>query len=492
MLQLFKRYDRAMLDAIGRSHAVISFAPDATILDANDNFQQAMGYRLEEIRGQKHRMFMPAGEADSPEYRKFWDELRAGRYQQAECRRIGKGGRDVWIRASYNPVTGANGKVVRVIKIATDITAEMLRQADLSGQIAAINQSQAIITFALDGTVLDANDNFLKALGYRLDEVKGQHHGLFVDPAERNTPGYRAFWDALRRGEYQAGQYRRLGKGGREVWIQATYNPILDMAGRPFKVVKFATDVTAQVAEQQRRAGIQKQIASGLGTIASSVNSAMHEATAAAAASTQTSGNVQAVAAGTEEISASVGEISRQVSQARDIATRAVDEAARTNEIVSGLTSAAQKIGDVVQLINTIAAQTNLLALNATIEAARAGEAGKGFAVVATEVKSLANQTARATEEIGTQIGSVQTSTREAVAAIDEITATITAINAISAAIASAVEQQSAVTTEMSEDMRVAAEGVAAVSSSMNSIARATEEIDGAAQEVRRSAQAFG
>lgn len=139
MLQLFKRYDRAMLDAIGRSHAVISFAPDATILDANNNFQQAMGYRLEEIRGQKHRMFMPANEADSPEYRRFWDELRAGRYQQAECRRIGKGGRDVWIRASYNPVTGANGKVVRVIKIATDITAEMLRQADLSGQIAAIN-----------------------------------------------------------------------------------------------------------------------------------------------------------------------------------------------------------------------------------------------------------------------------------------------------------------------------------------------------------------
>ncbi|MCZ8316506.1 PAS domain-containing methyl-accepting chemotaxis protein [Phreatobacter sp.] len=492
MLQLLRRHDRAMIDAIGRSHAIICFAPDATILDANDNFQKAMGYSLDEIRGRKHSMFMPPHEAESAEYRRFWDDLRAGRFQQAECRRIGKGGREVWIRASYNPVTDAAGKVVRVIKIASEIGEQMLRQAEFSGQVAAINLSQAVVAFSLDGTILDANENFLKAVGYRLEEVKAQPHSMIVHPAERQSPEYRTFWQSLARGEFQAAQYRLAGKGGKDVWIQASYNPILDMAGRPFKVVMFATDVTAQVVEQQRRAGIQKDIAGGLGTIAASVTNAMHEATAAAAASTQTSGNVQAVARGAEELSTSVGEIRRQVSQARDIATRAVDEAARTNEIVSGLTSSAQKIGDVVQLINTIAAQTNLLALNATIEAARAGEAGKGFAVVATEVKSLANQTARATEEIGTQIGSVQASTREAVEAIGEINATITAINDISAAIASSIDQQSAVTTEMSEAMKVAAEGVAAVSSSMNSIARATEDIDGAAQEVRRSAQAFG
>ena len=481
--------EAAKMAALNKVQAIIEFDLEGTILTANDNFLKAMGYDLDEIKGHKHAIFLDPAYRDSPDYRHFWDELRAGKFQRAEFRRIGKNGKEIWIQASYNPLLDRRGKPYKIVKFAIDVTAEKLRAADMAGQVAALNKAQAVIEFDLDGRVIGANQNFLDALGYRLEEIEGRHHRLFVDAAERETPAYRRFWQALGRGEFQAGQYRRIGKGGRDVWIQACYNPILDMNGRPFKVVKFATDITAQVLEQQRRATIQKTIDADLAGIGEAVASTMHEATEAASAANQASGNVQAVAAGAEELSASVGEISRQVSHAREISARAVEQAGRTNEIVSGLSSAAQRIGDVVQLITTIAAQTNLLALNATIEAARAGEAGKGFAVVATEVKSLASQTAKATEEIGAHIGSVQTSTVGAVAAIDQMGSTIRSLNEISTAIAAAVEEQTAVTSEVSANMRGASQGVEAISQSMNAIARSTADIDDAARNVRAASR---
>lgn len=481
--------EAAKMAALNKVQAIIEFDLEGTILTANDNFLKAMGYDLDEITGRKHAIFLDPAYRDSPDYRHFWDELRAGKFQRAEFRRIGKNGKEIWIQASYNPLLDRRGKPYKIVKFAIDVTAEKLRAADMAGQVAALNKAQAVIEFDLDGRVISANRNFLDALGYRLEEIEGRHHRLFVDAAERETPAYRRFWQALGRGEFQAGQYRRIGKGGRDVWIQACYNPILDMNGRPFKVVKFATDITAQVLEQQRRATIQKTIDADLAGIGEAVASTMHEATEAASAANQASGNVQAVAAGAEELSASVSEISRQVSHAREISARAVEQAGRTNEIVSGLSTAAQRIGDVVQLITNIAAQTNLLALNATIEAARAGEAGKGFAVVATEVKSLASQTAKATEEIGAHIGSVQTSTVGAVAAIDQMGSTIKSLNEISTAIAAAVEEQTAVTSEVSANMRGASQGVEAISLSMTAIARSTADIDDAAKNVRAASR---
>ena len=481
--------EAAKMAALNKVQAIIEFDLEGTILTANDNFLKAMGYDLDEITGRKHAIFLDPAYRDSPDYRHFWDELRAGKFQRAEFRRIGKNGKEIWIQASYNPLLDRRGKPYKIVKFAIDVTAEKLRAADMAGQVAALNKAQAVIEFDLDGRVISANRNFLDALGYRLEEIEGRHHRLFVDAAERETPAYRRFWQALGRGEFQAGQYRRIGKGGRDVWIQACYNPILDMNGRPFKVVKFATDVTAQVLEQQRRATIQKTIDADLAGIGEAVASTMHEATEAASAANQASGNVQAVAAGAEELSASVSEISRQVSHAREISARAVEQAGRTNEIVSGLSTAAQRIGDVVQLITNIAAQTNLLALNATIEAARAGEAGKGFAVVATEVKSLASQTAKATEEIGAHIGSVQTSTVGAVATIDQMGSTIKSLNEISTAIAAAVEEQTAVTSEVSANMRGASQGVEAISLSMTAIARSTADIDDAAKNVRAASR---
>ncbi|MVT53139.1 PAS domain S-box protein [Bradyrhizobium yuanmingense] len=249
---------QARLDAIGRSQAMIEFNLDGTIITANKNFLDALGYRLEEIQGKHHSMFVPADQRDSAEYKAFWAALNRGEYQAREFKRIAKDGREVWIEASYNPVLDGNGKMVMVAKIATDITEKKIRSMTDASKIAAISRAQAVIEFKLDGTIVSANENFCKALGYSLDEIKGKHHSLFVAEADRNGAAYREFWAALNRGEYQTGEFKRIGKGGREVWILASYTPLLDESGKPYGVVKFATDVTA---EKLKNADLAGQIA---------------------------------------------------------------------------------------------------------------------------------------------------------------------------------------------------------------------------------------
>ena len=246
---------QAQLDAIGRSQAVIEFNMDGTIITANKAFLDALGYRLEEIKGKHHAMFVPADQRDSADYRAFWAALKRGEYQAAEFKRIGKGGREIWIQASYNPVLDSANKPFKIVKFATDITKQKIRGLSDGGKISAINRSQAVIEFNLDGTIVNANDNFLKAMGYTLAEIQGKHHSMFVEQVERDSAAYREFWAALNRGEYQAKEYKRIGKGGREVWILAAYNPILDERGKPFGVVKFATDITAQKLKTADSAG---------------------------------------------------------------------------------------------------------------------------------------------------------------------------------------------------------------------------------------------
>ncbi|MBN8531640.1 MAG: PAS domain S-box protein [Alphaproteobacteria bacterium] len=236
--------NNAKLQALDKSQAVIEFAMDGTILEANQNFLNAMGYTLEEIKGKHHSMFVDPAYKTSPEYQQFWAGLNRGEYQAAEYKRIGKDGKEIWIQASYNPILGSSGKPERVVKYATDITKQKIQNADYAAQIDAINKSQAVIQFNLDGTIIDANTNFLGTLGYSLDEIKGKHHAIFVDPAFRESAEYRQFWENLARGQYQAGEYKRFGKGGKEIWIQASYNPIFDLNGKVKKVVKYATDIT--------------------------------------------------------------------------------------------------------------------------------------------------------------------------------------------------------------------------------------------------------
>ena len=437
----------------------------------------------------------------------------------------------------------------------TEIRRRETQNTDYAGQIAAISRSQAVIEFKMDGTIMVANDNFLNAVGYALDEIKGRHHSLFVDEAYRKSAEYQEFWAKLNRGESHYAEFKRIGKGGREVWLQASYNPILDGGGRPFKVVKYATAITEQVKLREKVAqdaadlkssvdsmlevvaaaaqgdltreiavrgsdtvgqmgeGLNKlftdlrssigsigQAATALGSSSEELASVSQEmsanaeetstqATVVSAASEQVSRNLQTVATGTEEMSASIREIAKSVNEAARVATAAVKMTESTNHTVAKLGESSAEIGKVIKVITSIAQQTNLLALNATIEAARAGEAGKGFAVVANEVKELAKQTATATEDISQKIDAIQADTKSAVGAIGEISKIIDQINDISSTIASAVEEQTVTTNEITRNVTDAAKGGSEIAQNITGVAKAAQDTSRGASQTQESAR---
>ena len=423
--------DAGKIDAILRAQAVIEFNMDGTIITANENFLKAMGYALAEIQGRHHSMFVEPAIRENSEYREFWAKLNRGEYSAAEYKRIGKGGKEIWILASYNPILDERKKPLKVVKFATDVTDQKLSTANLSGQIAAIGKSQAVIEFNMDGTIITANGNFLGAVGYALDEIRGRHHSMFVEPAERDGVAYREFWALLNRGEYQAAEYKRIGKGGKEVWIQASYNPILDLNGKPYKVVKYATDVTRQVLVRMGNERVRAMM--------------------------------ELVAAGAEELNASVREISEAMVKSKETASDAVYRVENADGQAKRLNSAAESMSGIVEIISNITGQINLLALNATIESARAGEAGRGFAVVAAEVKNLANQAKQATDKITNEIGSLNGISGDVVEALNSIKQAINNVSEYVTSTAAAVEEQSTVTSEMSSSMQRAAAEAASI-----------------------------
>lgn len=488
---------RRLYKSIDTSQAVIEFALDGTVLRANENFLSLFDYRLDDVVGQHHRTFVDPEFAGSPAYAEFWAKLRGGRFDAGQYKRVGRGGKEIWLQASYNPVLDENGRPVKVVKFATDITAQRLKQAEDEEQLKALQRSQGVIEFSLKGDILDVNDNFLKMLGYARDEVVGRHHSMFVDKGFRTSSAYDVFWSKLGRGTYDSGQYKRLTKDGREIWIQASYNPVLDINGRPFKVVKYVTaDITDQVSMVVRTKAVANTVASAAGNVRSTAQAVTttaadttQQAAAVSSAARQASANVQTVASASEELAASVAEISRQVVGSSNVTRQAVDEATMANSLFGDLSEAALRIGDIMKLIRDIAGQTNLLALNATIEAARAGQAGRGFAVVASEVKALANQTAKATEDIGAQIDAMQAATNNSVEAVRSVSQTIGKSAEITAIIAAAVEEQRAATDEISRSAVQAAEGTENVTTNIAGVSLGAEA---ATEQARLLLQAAG
>ncbi len=473
-----------IFDALNRSMAVIEFELDGTIIRANDNFLNTMGYKLSDVLGQHHRIFMPPELLVEADYKKFWSDLRSGKFLSGAMARRKKNGEMIWLEASYNPILDRNGKPKKIVKFATDITERRVERAVWQSVFEAIEKSQATIEFNLDGTIIRANQMFLDAMGYRLEEIKGKHHSIFVEPSYRNSNEYKEFWQKLNAGEFNSGEYKRLGKGGKEVWISASYNPVLDPVGKPFKVVKFATDITAQT---RLLIDLKSIIDTNFGEIEGNLHELGSSTDQSVSVSEETSNTVQTVASSAEQMAASIAEISQSMGQSRSETERAFQETVNANESTQRMAQVVDAMGNIVEVIRNIAGQINLLALNATIESARAGEAGKGFAVVANEVKNLANQAAKATEDISEEISGIQAISTEVVSALEMIQGAVETVRDGVTTISSAIEEQSAVTGDVTNHMRTMAASVEGLTHNLEDIRISTGKVANSVKKTREA-----
>ncbi|EHD2253682.1 energy taxis response protein CetZ [Campylobacter jejuni] len=358
-----------ILRSIGNTMAVIEFTTDGVILEANQNFLTTMKYSLSEIKGKHHSMFCLPEVVNSSAYSDFWKDLRDGKARSGLFRRIAKGGIDVYLEANYLPISDNNGYVYKIIKFANDITQRHYEMLDLRNTIAAANRSMAIIEFKPDGTIITANENFLRTMDFNIDEIKGKHHSMFCDSNYRHSKDY-----------VQSGKYIRYGRNNKKVYLEASYNPVKNDDGKIYKVIKFATDISEQVKKDQEKLRLISELAEKNDNL------------------TQDGDRV----------------IENTVSNVQNIA----DMMSQSSNLVSSLNQQSDEIKSIIQTISDIADQTNLLALNAAIEAARAGEHGRGFAVVADEVRNLAERTGHSVNEITTTINSIRNVTSQVVESI--------------------------------------------------------------------------
>ncbi len=437
--------DAAIVQAVDRSQAVIVFAPDGTILDANDAFLGAIGYVRSELLGQNHRVLMLPEDAATPEYARFWPELAGGQIKDGEIRRRRRNGDTIWLSAVYTPVLNSEGRTEQVIKFVRDVTD--VKNAALSSQavLDAFSRSQCVIEFDPAGTILTANDNFLNAVGYSLEELRGQHHSIFMPRDETATEAYAAFWADLAAGHFRSGEFRRIAKSGEPIWIAASYNPVLDASGKVARVVKIATDITIRrravdamiqsltcLSQGDLTTRIGQEISGEFTPMRDAFNSSVESLSALVSGIMQGSKTINWVtdttrenaenlaqkaevqAAAIVETKTALTQITEQVSVASD-AAQDVDSKAktaaeqsqlgteifdRTLQAIRGIEQITGEVSKITKVIESFAFQTNLLSINAAVEAARAGDAGRGFAVVATEVRNLAERSAEASKNI--------------------------------------------------------------------------------------------
>ena len=526
---------KAVLNAMKKSQAIIEFKLDGTIITANENFCRAMGYQLSDIAGKHHSIFVDPAEVATADYKQFWAKLGRGEFERHQFKRIAKDGSEVWLEASYNPVF-RGGKPYKVVKLATDITAQKLKSAEDSGKLDAISRAQAIIEFTPKGDILTANENFLDTLGYKLSEVQGKHHSMFCEPSYTASEDYRQFWAKLSSGEFVSDEFMRIGKGGKRAFIQASYNPIFDMNGKVFKVVKFATDVTTRVGNVDQLARAMKAMSEGDLTqtvttpflpaleklrvdfnetsekLRSAMQTISQNAGAIAAASQQIqyasndlskrteqqAASVEETAAALEEITTTVADSSHRAQEAGQLVRKTKENAERSGNVVEKAVDAmgkieksAAEIANIIGVIDEIAFQTNLLALNAGVEAARAGEAGKGFAVVAQEVRELAQRSAKAAKEIKDLInasnehvksgvglvGSTGTSLREIVAQVVQVDGNVGAIVESSKEQATGLKEINTAVNTMDQGTQQNAAMVEETTAAAHSLAREAEKL---------------
>ena len=482
-----------IISAVSKSQAIIEFDLQGKALTANENFCRALGYELKEIVGNHHRMFCDPAYIATPAYHDFWARLGSGEYDAGTYKRLAKGNREVWIQASYNPVF-RNGKPVKVVKFAVDVTDAKKKAIDDAGKLAALSRSQAVIEFLPTGEILTANENFCSAMGYAPSEIVGKHHSIFCDPAHARTEEYKRFWQRLAQGEFIANEFVRYGKGGKEIWIQAAYNPIVDADGKVYKVVKFATDVTSRMSAISELAGALRSLSEGdltktlersfvpsmeqlrhdfnatIDKLSQTLTTVGHNASAIAAGSRelgdsaeafsrrteQQAASVEETAAALEEITTTVADSSQRAEEAGRLVAETKRGAEESGTVVRNAVAAmdqieksSREITNIIGVIDDIAFQTNLLALNAGVEAARAGEAGKGFAVVAQEVRELAQRSASAAKEIKALITTSSEHVRNGVGlvgqtgkALEQIVTQVADINTNVAAIVKASKEQ--------------------------------------------------
>lgn len=409
------------LAAIHATQAVIEFKVDGTIIYANQNFLEVVGYSLDEIVGQHHRIFVDPHESGAHGYTEFWNQLRSGEVSNGQFRRLSKSGEDIWLQAQYTPILNSDGSVCKVVKYASDVTQACTEKVSAEGQLKAISRAQAVIEFNLDGTIVHANNNFLDTVGYSLDEIVGKHHLC-------------------------------------EIITQLSDNAL---------TLKTSALGLEQINEDAREAA----------------NTASDHAQQSSKSADRISDSTSVAADALAEMSTSIHQISEQSSQAVGVAEQAVTLSEKANANVLQLSKSSQSISAVVKVINSIAEQTNLLALNATIEAARAGDAGKGFAVVANEVKELAKETARATDQVSQQITAIQADSDITAQIINQISDIIEMVNGSQTNIAATVEEQRAVSADISRTINETSQGTADIASN------AAQTADAAIKNLQRTDQ---